>query len=63
MFPMRSSTAVLVLAALLATVHGQQQSPAGRPWPPGVQPVPPDSPPLAPADALKTFYMPPGYRL
>ena len=40
-----------------------QQSPAGRPWPPGVQRVPETSPPRPPAEALRTFYMPPGYRL
>ena len=33
------------------------------PWPPGVQKVPDDSPALSPAEALKTFYMPPGYHL
>lgn len=63
MFLLRSTTVVLGLAALFATVHGQQRSPADRPWPPAVQAVPPQSPPLAPEDALKTFYMPPGYRL
>ena len=25
--------------------------------------MPPESPPLAPEEALKTFYMPPGYRI
>src|SRR5205823_428934 len=34
-----------------------------RPWPPGVQTVSSDSPPLSPAEALKTFYMPPGYHV
>ena len=34
-----------------------------RPWPPGVQTVPDESPPLSPEEALKTFHMPPGYRL
>jgi mono/diheme cytochrome c family protein/glucose/arabinose dehydrogenase len=42
---------------------GSQSSPAGRPWPPGALSVPDTSVPLAPADALATFYMPPGYRL
>jgi mono/diheme cytochrome c family protein/glucose/arabinose dehydrogenase len=41
----------------------RQQSPSGRPWPPGVQKVPDTSPPRPPAEALQTFYMPPGYRL
>jgi mono/diheme cytochrome c family protein/glucose/arabinose dehydrogenase len=53
----------LLIAALAAAATAYQTSPAGRPWPPGVQPVPESSPPLSPEDALKTFYMPPGYRL
>jgi mono/diheme cytochrome c family protein/glucose/arabinose dehydrogenase len=40
--------------------HGSQ---TGRPWPPGVLDAPDRSLPLSPDDALKTFYMPPGYRL
>lgn len=58
---------VLIVAALLPamalTGHALQQSPGGGPWPPGVQKVPDDSPPLAPEDALRTFHMPPGYRV
>ena len=53
---------VLILAAAAATIYGQS-SPANRPWPPDVQKVSDDSPALSPEDALKTFYMPPGYRL
>ncbi|MEP6917049.1 MAG: hypothetical protein ABJC89_15465, partial [Acidobacteriota bacterium] len=49
--------------AAAATAYGHQSSPANRPWPPAVQPVSAASPPLAPDDALKSFYMPPGYRL
>jgi glucose/arabinose dehydrogenase len=52
-----------LIVATLAGVNAQQRSPANRQWPPGVQQVPPESPVLAPADALKTFYMPPGYHL
>jgi putative membrane-bound dehydrogenase-like protein len=54
-----------VLLALVATVtgFGQQSSPSNRPWPPGVQKVSSESPPLSAEDALNTFYMPPGYRL
>ena len=33
------------------------------PWPPDLQKPSGDSKPLSPQDALKTFYMPPGYRL
>lgn len=54
--------AIFVLAAA-ATTHGDQHSPSNRPWPPGVQKVSDQSPPLSPEDALKTFYMPPGYRV
>ena len=55
--------AFVCVAIGMVTAHGFQQSPANRPWPPGVYRVPPESPPLSPADALQTFYMPPGYRL
>ena len=42
---------------------GFRSSPLNRPWPPGVQKVSDESPALSPAEALKTFYMPPGYRV
>jgi putative membrane-bound dehydrogenase-like protein len=63
MFLTRASA--LLLAAVVATVaaDGRQQSPSNRPWPPGVQKVSSESPPLSPAQALDTFYMPPGYYL
>jgi mono/diheme cytochrome c family protein/glucose/arabinose dehydrogenase len=32
-------------------------------WPPGLQQVSEDSPPISPEEALKKFYMPPGYRV
>ena len=55
---------ILCLAAVAVTsAYGSQTSPANRAWPPGVQKVSNESPPLSPEDALKTFYMPPGYRL
>jgi mono/diheme cytochrome c family protein/glucose/arabinose dehydrogenase len=53
----RFCLAALFAVALLGV------SMADRPWPPGVQPVPEESPVLAPEEALKTFYMPPGFRL
>jgi len=59
----RSAAVVALVAIAVVGVRAQQRSPANRPWPPGVQPVSPDSPVLSPADALKTFYMPPGYHL
>lgn len=34
-----------------------------RPWPPDVQAVPDQSPPLPAEQALKTFHLPPGYRI
>jgi len=52
----------LIVAAAAATIYGQS-SPANRQWPPDVQKVSDDSPALSPDEALKTFYMPPGYRL
>ena len=59
----RARAAALFLFAAVLTVSGQQSSPLNRPWPPDVQKVSPDSPALSPAEALKTFYMPPGYQI
>lgn len=56
------SVAVLLVTAGVAA-YGYQSSPVNRPWPPGVQKVGPESPPLSPENALETFYMPPGYRV
>ena len=53
----------IFMVATLVSVYGRQSSPANRPWPPGVQRVSNQSPPLSPEDALKTFYMPPGYHV
>ncbi len=50
-------------AALGVSLYGQQRSPANRPWPPALQRLGPDSPPLSPAESLSTFYMPPGYHI
>ncbi len=55
------SLALTLLAG--AALGAFQESPAGRTWPPGVQPVSEDAPALSPQDALKSFHMPPGYRL
>ena len=61
------SRTIRFVAILTATAgvagYGYQSSPVNRPWPPGVQKIGPESPPLSPEDALKTFYMPPGYRV
>jgi mono/diheme cytochrome c family protein/glucose/arabinose dehydrogenase len=51
-----------IFGAAAATIYGQS-SPVNRQWPPEVQKVSDDSPALTPDEALKTFYMPPGYRL
>jgi len=53
----------IFMVAALVSVYGRQSSPTNRPWPPGVQRVSNESPPLSPEDALKTFYMPPGYHV
>src|SRR4051812_1042114 len=65
---MNANTPRIVLGALAVfvaavTASGFQTSVANRPWPPAVQPVPPESSALAPDSALQTFYMPPGYRI
>ena len=54
----------LLMVTMAVTGHGYQQSSSpNRAWPPGLQKPSGDSKPLSPQDALKTFYMPPGYRL
>jgi glucose/arabinose dehydrogenase len=58
----RLLTAVALLAGSSAALSGQG-SPTNRLWPPGLQKVSSDSPALSPEAALKTFYMPPGYRV
>jgi len=59
----RIPASVLLVATAVLTGHpqGEQSSPSQPPWPPRVQDVSNESPPLSPADALKTFYLPPGY--
>src|SRR5882762_3316696 len=59
----RIVTSTLLVAAGVFTGHGEQTSPPQRAWPPRVQEVSRESPPLSPADALKTFYLPPGYSI
>jgi mono/diheme cytochrome c family protein/glucose/arabinose dehydrogenase len=63
MFVARFRTVALLVVAAVVTGYGSQSSPVNRPWPPGVQKVSDQSPPLPPEEALKTFYMPPGYRV
>src|SRR5690349_1219487 len=59
----RLTLAACLVTLLVASGYGFQSSPSNRPWPPGVLKVSNESPPLPPDEALKTFYMPPGYHL
>lgn len=61
--PYRVLALLAVAGALGVGIHGQQRSPANRPWPPALQKLSPDSPPLSPAESLRTFHMPPGYHV
>src|SRR5258708_9498005 len=63
MFHAKLRAIAACLAGAAITVSAYQSSPANRPWPPRVQTVSTESPPLSPADALKTFYLPPGYHV
>jgi mono/diheme cytochrome c family protein/glucose/arabinose dehydrogenase len=60
-----SKTLPLLIVAGMATAHGYQASPrpAGRPWPPALETITSQSAPLSAADEMKTFVMPPGYRV
>src|SRR5687768_10156024 len=53
-----AAAAIAAFSSLDAVVAWQT-----RAWPPPLQKVKPDSPPLSPAESLKTVFMPPGYRL
>src|SRR5262245_41467538 len=60
----RAYASVLLIAVAVFTGHrsqGQRSSP--RPWPPPLQDVSNESPPRSPADALQTFFLPPGYAI
>ena len=52
--------ALFFVAAAVAAGYAAQINKA---WPPGLQQVAEDSPPISPEEALKRFYMPPGYRV
>ena len=61
---MRLRRYVPVICLFVAAAAGlSSQGPGGAAWPPPVQSVPPESPALSPAEAMKTFTLPPGYRL
>ena len=55
-------TVAVLVAAVVVTGHGPELARESS-VAPGVQKVPDVSPALSPEDALKTFYMPPGYRV
>jgi len=59
----RLRTISILLCLTVTTAVAFQSSPPNRPWPPGVQKVSNESPVLSPADAVKTFFMPPGYHV
>jgi hypothetical protein len=54
---------VIILAVAGATVAALAAQVHNSPWPPGVQKVSESSSPLPPDQAMKTFFMPPGYHL
>ncbi|RPI52333.1 MAG: hypothetical protein EHM55_16765, partial [Acidobacteria bacterium] len=53
----------VIVFLVVATVAVGYAAQVNRSWPPGLQQVSENSPPLPPEEALKTFYMPPGYRV
>lgn len=53
--------AALVFASVAAQTLGD--APVSQAWPPAVRETGRESPPLSPDAALKTFHLPPGYRL
>ncbi|HEU4938385.1 MAG TPA: PVC-type heme-binding CxxCH protein [Vicinamibacterales bacterium] len=55
-----SSVIALLVAGLVMTGYAYQ---TGKPWPPGVQQVSDESPVLSPEEEMKTFFLPPGYRV
>jgi mono/diheme cytochrome c family protein/glucose/arabinose dehydrogenase len=59
----RFRAAALISSVTVVTGYTYQSSPVNRPWPPGVQKVSNESPVLPPDEAVKTFFMPPGYRV
>jgi mono/diheme cytochrome c family protein/glucose/arabinose dehydrogenase len=59
----RLRAAAVIVSVTVVTGYSNQSSPVNRPWPPGVQKVSSQSPVLTPDEAVKTFFMPPGYRV
>jgi mono/diheme cytochrome c family protein/glucose/arabinose dehydrogenase len=50
-------------ALIFATIATGLAYQAGRPWPPGLQTVPDESPVYSPEESMKRTVLPPGYRL
>ena len=63
MFLARFRIIAIAMTATAVTALGYQGSWQSGQWPPPVQKGPEGSPALSPAEAMKTFTMPPGYRL
>ena len=59
----RLFAAALLFVTAMISASGFQGSSPNRQWPPGVQKVGSESPVLSPEEELKTFFMPPGYRV
>ena len=59
----RFRIAALTMVAAVSAGYGSQPPAAAQSWPPVVRKAAGSAPVLAAADALKTFAMPPGYRL
>jgi mono/diheme cytochrome c family protein/glucose/arabinose dehydrogenase len=58
---MRTLTVRLIVALMSLAAAGYAAQ--DRPWPPGLQQVPEESPPLSPEESMKTMHLPPGYRI
>jgi mono/diheme cytochrome c family protein/glucose/arabinose dehydrogenase len=59
----RLAVSVLLISVTAISMSGSQTVRGSRQWPPGVQKVSADAPVLTPAEAMKTFFIAPGYRL
>jgi mono/diheme cytochrome c family protein len=57
---MRRFLIVTLISSAVVTAYAYQNA---KPWPPGLQQVPDQSPVLSPEDEMKTFFMPPGYHV
>jgi putative membrane-bound dehydrogenase-like protein len=59
-----AAVGIVVLTGLAAMATLAARAPQGaQAWPPPLHGAPKDSPVLSPVDAMKTFFLPPGYRV